>query len=286
MYEKATIDWLSITRKVALSEQFDFVCDVCWILGGEWKDTKGGLGYSRGRRHASGATILWDGTEDMGVHLVLNSDALAYFSEWITELDLEQWQCSRIDIAVDVSDVTVSEVIDLGEGIVSRSRERVEVRNLRGRGHTLYIGSPKGRKMVRVYDKAAEDGLPEGVTLTRIEVQLRDEYARAAWAHIIGGGSPADVLARSIDFRESGEGPKRSWKRLDWWVRALSGACFSFVFPKLKRVKADVFRLAEFIHKYMSVPIAKCKVALGDEWLHGVVFHGCRRLDVEFYASG
>jgi len=56
-------------------------------------------------------------------------------------------------------------------------------------GCTLYIGSPKSDKRLRVYNKSAESGeMPESGEYVRFELQLRDDYAERAFTALRGGG--------------------------------------------------------------------------------------------------
>jgi Putative phage replication protein RstA len=60
---------------------------------------------------------------------------------------------------------------------------------VRGRGQTLYVGSPKSDKRLRVYNKSAESGeAPESGEYVRFELQLRDDYAERAFTSLRGGG--------------------------------------------------------------------------------------------------
>jgi hypothetical protein len=60
---------------------------------------------------------------------------------------------------------------------------------VRGRGHTLYVGSPKSDKRLRIYNKSAESGeVPDQGEYVRFELQLRDDYAERAFTALRGGG--------------------------------------------------------------------------------------------------
>jgi len=60
---------------------------------------------------------------------------------------------------------------------------------VRGRGHTLYVGSPRSDKRLRIYNKSAESGeAPEVGEYVRFELQLRDDYAERAFTSLRGGG--------------------------------------------------------------------------------------------------
>lgn len=66
-------------------------------------------------------------------------------------------------------------------------------------GETLYIGAPKSRARLRIYNKSAESGIvPESGKYLRVEVQLRDRYADLAYAKYLDGLSD-QVLSYWID---------------------------------------------------------------------------------------
>jgi hypothetical protein len=60
---------------------------------------------------------------------------------------------------------------------------------VRDRGCTLYVGSPRSDKRLRIYNKSAESGeVPESGEYVRFELQLRDDYAEKAFTALRGGG--------------------------------------------------------------------------------------------------
>jgi hypothetical protein len=60
---------------------------------------------------------------------------------------------------------------------------------VRGAGCTLYVGSPKSDKRLRIYNKSAESGeVPNEGEYVRFELQLRDDYAERAFTALRGGG--------------------------------------------------------------------------------------------------
>jgi hypothetical protein len=84
---------------------------------------------------------------------------------------------ARLDIQLTVlvadADAVISRVFP------SKAYKAVRMLNLGERGATLYVGSPKSRVRLRMYNKTAESGesLVSGMERMRIELQLRDEYA-------------------------------------------------------------------------------------------------------------
>lgn len=284
---KFHIDWLSLTTKVPSAHSYDCAADVVHVLGGEWRWGRGRNGYRQAFRHESGGVILFDGEEGMGVHLVLPSQALAYFSDSLQELfESWEWKASRMDVCVDAEAVSVDFFIENQDVIVCRAQERAVYHDMSTGGKTLYVGSRHGsRKLVRIYDKGVEQKTHGPGQLTRIEVQLREEYADAAFRYVRNGGSLADVAVRCIDFRSPGRGPKCTWERLDWWAEMLTSCSFGFRFPLRLRAEQTLEAAVSWIEKQVAKSLAKCHAALGETWLRSLLFRGAAQLDVAFYNS-
>jgi len=88
---------------------------------------------------------------------------------------------------------------------------------VRGRGHTLYVGSPKSDKRLRVYNKSAESGeMPDTGEYVRFELQLRDDYAERAFNALRGGGLKG------------------------WYLHALRSMIDSFTFATVRDALNDV----------------------------------------------
>jgi hypothetical protein len=83
-----------------------------------------------------------------------------------------------------------------------------------GMGFTIYFGSPKSKKMARIYDKAAQLKIL-GQTLTRIELQTRKEVSTEIARQMSGQGVAKvgrSAIRQFIDFPE-----------VEWYQLALSG---------------------------------------------------------------
>jgi DNA relaxase NicK len=65
--------------------------------------------------------------------------------------------------------------------------------NLNERGSTIYIGSPKSRCRMRIYNKSAELGEDriDGQEKLRVELQCRDEYGDRAMINMLSGTGDA-----------------------------------------------------------------------------------------------
>ncbi|MQJ21700.1 hypothetical protein EI020_24155, partial [Escherichia coli] len=76
-----------------------------------------------------------------------------------------------------------------------KAYDATRVTKVNGEGETLYVGAPKSRARLRLYNKTAESGLsPEIGKYLRVEVQLRDRYADQAYGKWVDG-KVADVLS-------------------------------------------------------------------------------------------
>lgn len=276
--------WAAVLKSVAPDEQAKIVSCLVEILGGEWSSSRGWYGYPFALRHQTGALILWGARDDMGVYISLGGDALAYFSDRVDALMRTfDWSCNRIDIACDTSEVSVDDVISLGDGIVCRARSRRLVIDMTGGGKTLYIGSMSNgsRKLIRIYDKLRESkSKAEGLTQwTRVEVQLRGDYAHAAWRYVMAGGSFADVVARAIDFREAARGAKRGWKRVSWWQNLLKSVTNGFRYPSRERLRESVERIEKWLSKQVSRSLAFLDAVKGRSAIDRLIDVGKLRLD-------
>ena len=280
------IDFLCITTAKNLSSEYrrNVAENVVLLLGGEWSREKGMQGYTATWRHASGAWVGFDGDDAQGVHVFLPGDALRLFGDAVEDvLASYEWDCTRIDIAVDIKDKCVDDVLADGVDIVSRSREETLMDKLKGKGaggKTLYIGSLRGsRALVRIYDKHAEAGLD--YKLLRVEVQLRREWAKLAYRLWRSGVDMRSFLLKHIDFRDknSNNHPSRR-KRLDWWENALdSGNLMKIVYHTGETIVQTVERTASWLHRQVATSLAKMQLVFGESFIRGLLYAGHSKLD-------
>lgn len=154
-----------------------------------------------------GVTVMWG--RGVPTHIVMPGNGLETVrglgngdTSIIRALPIEA-QPSRLDVSWDVRDEAFDWVgleTDIAAITASDARRVItEVKGLnKNGGRTIYIGSPKSEKRVRVYDKSAEQGVPG--QWVRIELQLRGDAAKAlikAFRTFPSGwqGSASGVLA-------------------------------------------------------------------------------------------
>jgi hypothetical protein len=123
-----------------------------------------------------------------GQAITSEMEARAKPSYWcLRSIHDERWRCSRIDIAVDVFDPTFS-VEAFSARIAEPSAHSIwrkwtsNKAELGGRGHTLYGGAFESEKRLRIYDKAAEQGV-EG-DWTRYEMVFSAKRAQEVWERV------------------------------------------------------------------------------------------------------
>jgi DNA relaxase NicK len=186
MQKSFAFDWIRVTTKkyspMDMVDRFAFNIDFT-----SWKGTKPKSGYSHALLHPWGHSIFWHiDRPDMGVNIMFTGRACnELYAHEIDIIDLIKWfsdegfNFTRLDLALDVHDLKIDIVGLLDcEHTGSINNDPILFQkgpNARG-GATLYAGSWKSDKFMRIYDKAKERGLPD-LIWTRMEVQLAGRTA-------------------------------------------------------------------------------------------------------------
>lgn len=184
----ATIDWMQFTTE-------NLVFPESWSIA--FVDAKTGMcGYTKRRMFDDGRVVLTNpGRPEMGTHVILSGGTLDEIERRYldTPESLLMWfqdgaKLTRIDTAVDAMrgclDFDKLQK-DLEDGKVkTRSRSSHRFKGISVRGDTIYVGAPSSVTRLRIYDKAAEQGV-EDFEWTRIELQSRAEKAQGAARELI-----------------------------------------------------------------------------------------------------
>lgn len=187
MRTEIAIDYLSLTVN-KLKGQSPHVHHPA--LPEDWKPRlKGMFGYTNVRDSASDGRIECVNPDrpEMGTFLSYSGETLRRTAVEPMELLVFHWlsmhKVTRLDIAFDVydADFTIAEVILAAEEghISSNAKSMTQYSGIGQPGGTLYIGSTSSIKRMRIYDKAAEQGLFDQRWI-RFELQLRKEAAESA----------------------------------------------------------------------------------------------------------
>jgi len=188
------MDWLSVTVK----DVPDMTVARALLFGQDmtsYQEIHPMNGYSWAVRHPFGHIVMSNlKRADMGVHVMFSGSALNELMKGgVSPLSMIKWaldqgaKVTRIDLSIDLYGTPVdmeklytSKQVKGAEGT---SKKRSKIQNDEG-GYTIYFGSRKSSKVLRVYNKAAEQNLP-GVVWTRFEMEIREDAAHETAAAIV-----------------------------------------------------------------------------------------------------
>lgn len=228
------IDWLTLTYKhrVASSDPIttrsQLIQFMCWQVGhigvdaSEYEEVRGDgfydvhLWFPKSEVRVSGSFSL----ETQGIRAVFSGKALptALYGLRVLQSAIENdWKPTRIDIALDTFNfgVTVedwyNEVYEANSGNKQRS---IDFKHSRS-GDTLTIGSRHSEKYMRIYDKAAQQGLDndwvrlevetKGSIAIQLAAKILHEWQSAPMLHILMLNLPNFWLAQEIEAYAHGE---------------------------------------------------------------------------------
>lgn len=126
-------------------------------------------------------------------------------------------RCTRLDVAIDVFEGDIESYIeDAGQHITGNIRRSATVlRPLDDLGGTtLYVGSRKSSRMLRIYEKAKQLKVDIGCPWIRIELEAKRKVSRAMFKAYANGG--IRVLVSDIVSRYHFRGDV--WNSLLWYA--------------------------------------------------------------------
>lgn len=185
---------------------------------------------------------------------------------------------SRIDVAVDVTEElpfkTVEDSIGAGE-MVSKARKVKIVESLAndsgkllGLGKTIYLGSSKSNKMLRIYDKGKEQGTTKD--WVRFELQLRNEDAYAYVRHIVNSDkmcvvdNAVSLVVSYVDFRNLDNKNVSRRTRCSWYD-SIVGAYDKIVLVFEKKLRT-MTSIVSWIERQVSPSMAMLKKYYGESY--------------------
>ena len=228
-------DWISATFKgtpplFLSNEQL-----IIWLAdmpGYTYTLGPGLFGYAYSATFDDGTMVLIPSHENqhkMGFHVQKPGKSLAgeNFNDFCSLIaqDPTHWKVTRLDLAADCIDSgldmgQLQTLAELGQ-FVSRSKKVLSIKS-QGGGHTIYLGARGAERFLRIYDKRAElmvknaikqNELPD--SLIRIELEMRDDIARAVFAAILDEPDNLAQIAKSAILRFANFGEQ--------WESALTG---------------------------------------------------------------
>lgn len=190
-----SLDWFSFTIKgtkdMTVAKALSFGSKYS-----EWIPCNAVHGYTHAKQHPLGHIVMSNNKRpDMGVHCMMTGRALrALVENGIDTFKLISWamgegaRITRLDLAIDLHETPVDII-----GLSSCSQVKGEEGSARkwnlltgsDTGVTLYVGSRKSDKFMRVYNKAAQMNMP-GIVWTRFELEVKGDTCRTIAAAISG----------------------------------------------------------------------------------------------------
>ena len=225
-------DWLTFTSKC------DSPSSLISLLGLEsvpFEERPRGRNGYRSMMSFGGISILYDGRADMGVCVDITGKGCREFESHSTSSwdDLfsyvlsfsEDYNITRLDVAADdhtgLLDIDVLRDDTDDHHYVSKSRTW-EV-DYGSAGTTIYHGSKKSDMLIRIYDKAAEQGIDEH--WIRVEMQMRDQIATGFLSGMHGdslGEHFCGVLCNYLRYVDPTTGVNMSrWPMTVYWSNFL-----------------------------------------------------------------
>lgn len=217
-------DWLSFTSKTHSPEQ---IIAALGLSNVPWIETKGARGY-RCRKYFSCISIHYDGMDNMGVWCEMSGQGCRTF-ETLSEVGWERLfqfihdnglKITRLDVAYDdhTGVLPMDRIMDdtrCGMWIGRSTNWEIHESN---KGSSVGIGSMKSEVYIRIYDKAAERGMPDQHWI-RVELQLRDDRAlQFSLIQLAIGEAFAGVLLNYLRYIEPSEDSNRwRWPLTDYW---------------------------------------------------------------------
>lgn len=195
---EVSIDWLTLTLRDP--DRLEALKSVAGITPERWS---GGQGFARGEmyRRTSGGWVRRFEPYSPDAHNSRTYESWEHsgrVSEDVLHLILclERAKCTRIDLTVDFIFAGAQMPFyvrpeafrqwtrpDLSWG----GREDGTVHNPGCFGQTRYIGSKKSPRLLRVYEKHHERGDHDSAPILRVELQLRERHAEAAYQALRDG---------------------------------------------------------------------------------------------------
>jgi hypothetical protein len=167
-----------------------------------------------------------------------------------------RYNVTRADYAFDVPEtaftpVDVWRIIEKREGIETKVSEEhmTRMHNKAKTGDTVYVGSPKSDKRVRVYRKVIEGSSVFGdAPFTRVEMQNRHEAALFSFMHLMTvpmedwAGVAAQYLNGFFTLR------------VKWWADFMEGVKSAYV--RLRLVLPSIGRIEAWLFKQVTPALA------------------------------
>ncbi len=193
-----TIDWLSFNFKEWTNEAENFMRD--YARFSPTQNTAPRFGYSDATMDGNGVVIMWNSDRaDMGHHVIFSGSALRnlFMHSEIQQQSLlhavldASGSVSRLDLACDLQGQTIdlSRLYkSLEQGLNSGTARTFGQIKSAGGGETIYVGSRQSERFIRIYNKAAQQGMVN-LEWFRFELETKGMVARALASELVKGAN-------------------------------------------------------------------------------------------------
>jgi len=241
---RIVIDWFEFTLPDSFIIHDRYHCLKSYLNyeGASFQAAPRGMHGYRSQIIYGKARILLDGSEGMGIHVILSGEAIRQIRGNIFKLiDFILYhggKVSRIDLALDdvTGDLTLLRVKRaVGAGAVTcrsskyRLMQSGVISTGQVTGETFYFGSSQSRTQYRIYDKAAEQGITGH--WVRCEGQYRNENAHQVTQKLVDSGHNlgliyCGLLRGFLNFLTPSktDSNKSRWSTAKWWLNLLHNA--------------------------------------------------------------
>lgn len=207
---------------------------------------------------------------------------------------------TRADWAIDdrAGRLTLDRIrqADASGGIVSRWHSPLSFveRRYRGvlKGWTVYIGQRSCEAFVRIYDKAAEQGVT-GVDWVRFELETKGKTADALSRAVLEQGNSAVLgqINRRIRFIEPSDTDSNRWRNTQglagWWVSFMGDVQPGSSLLSGEKPVATVERMVAVVERQASAALATIVQADGGslDRVEGIIRRGATRMRARHFAA-
>ena len=280
------LDWVEFTIKDLSLE--DVFLQVLKLNIADFTDLeRGRYGYKKCKQLGN-ISILYDGKEEMGIHVVLSGRGCREYEagqnllKLISRIDSVDGKITRLDIAIDDTQniIPFDKILqDVKEGnIVSKWKKSIEIveRELKTgqiTGKTVNFGSRTSEILLRIYDKTKEQAKKQEkenptVNWVRMELELKKTKAFKMQKILLEteyiGEIVSAILNNYIRFVVKGKDKNKSrWSIAPYWENILiTTKKLSLAIKPAERTTEDV---KNWIVKQVTPSLALCLLDNGGD---------------------
>lgn len=290
-----TIDWLQFT-----TNSKNYVNTIIQLLQLDVNTftelEKGKLGYKR-QLHNEGIFVLFEGNENMNVHVIITGQGCKNYSidnnllELIGRLNEKDCKATRIDLAIDDKSGDIIDMLKIRKDIkranvVSKWKTSLEYikRNLKDGqviGNTINVGSRQSEIFLRIYDKSKEQGLHGKWTRMELEIKGKKAVLLQKKINTENVGFLATSLINNyirIVEPHPTDTNKSRWKTKEYWKKIIETTEKTRL--SIDREVTTLSGMKSWIERQVAPSLATITEAEGGdlEFLYNQIIEGRKRL--------